>query len=96
MCRSKALEEIEDCRNSIIHYTQNEGFPSDLSSGDQGAKERSRRYNKWRDMVKYSKSWGTVEEVMAMIEEGDQGVALRARVKNVREDEMVMRVLRGL
>jgi hypothetical protein len=55
-----------------------------------------KHYNKWRQMIKYSKGWGTVEEVMEMIEEGDQGIALRARVKTVREDEMVMGVLREL
>jgi hypothetical protein len=48
---------------------------------------------KWNVPIDLLKSFGSLEDVLAMIEEGDQGAPLRERVKAIREDEKTMKRL---
>jgi hypothetical protein len=57
----------------------------------------SQRQNTKKDVyLGFMKNFGSVEDILAMIEEGDQGKDLRPRVNAIRENLVGMHALREL
>jgi hypothetical protein len=46
-----------------------------------------------RTSIDFLKSFGSLKKVLQMIEEGDQGEPLKARIRAIREDQGWMRIL---
>ncbi|PVF98474.1 hypothetical protein CPB86DRAFT_784709 [Serendipita vermifera] len=83
-CRKEWLKTLELSREAFSRgafWPHYMGSPSDT--------------NNWKIPIALLKQFGSPENILSMIEEGDQGAPLRDRVRAIRENERFMQALKG-
>jgi hypothetical protein len=91
-CMKNIPETVEIWRTEWLECL--ERYKTPLTGFDDSFDEEEEALSKVR--VGCMRNFGSLEDILMMIEEGDQGTPLRTRVHAIRQDADVMQTLRSL